>query len=140
MNTNKGFTLMELMIVIAIIGILVAIAIPSYQTYTRRAHYTEIVQAAEPYKIGIEECFQITEELSSCTAGKNGVPPSTTNTDDDHSLVSTISIDENGKIVIVPKNKFGITTEDTYELTPAVNQDHLTWESGGKAVAKGYAN
>ena len=69
---------MELLIVITIIGILVLIAIPSYRTYTRRAHYTEIVQATAPYKLGVEECYQITSDLSGCSAGDNGVPSAIT--------------------------------------------------------------
>lgn len=138
MDSHDGFTLMELMIVIAIIGILVAIAIPSYQTYTRRAHYTEIVQATAPYKIGIEECFQITENLSDCTAGKNGVPPAIV--EEKHGLIDSIKITNSGKITITPKNKFGILNTDKYTLTPVPHQNHLSWESGGQGVSKGYAN
>lgn len=58
MNTTKqsGFTLIELMIVIAIIGILAAIAIPQYQTYTMKAKYSEVISATGPYKTGFELC------------------------------------------------------------------------------------
>jgi type IV pilus assembly protein PilA len=77
-KSQSGFTLIELMIVVAIIGILAAIAIPSYQNYTRKAKFTEVVNALAPYKLGVEVCFQDTSDLSQCAAGSNSVPINTT--------------------------------------------------------------
>ena len=54
-TVQKGFTLIELMIVIAIIGILAAIAIPQYQDYTKRAKMSEVIAAASPCKVSITE-------------------------------------------------------------------------------------
>ncbi|MEM7402199.1 MAG: pilin [Pseudomonadota bacterium] len=54
---QKGFTLIELMIVVAIIGILAAIAIPAYQDYTTRAKITEAVNALAPAKTSVSEFF-----------------------------------------------------------------------------------
>jgi type IV pilus assembly protein PilA len=64
------------MIVVAIIGILAAVAVPAYQQYTLKARYSEIVSAAAPYKLGLEMCFQEQGTLAaaSCTNGLNGVP------------------------------------------------------------------
>ena len=53
---QAGFTLIELMIVIAIIGILAAIAVPQYQTYTNKAKFSEVVSATGPFKTGAELC------------------------------------------------------------------------------------
>lgn len=77
-KAQQGFTLIELMIVVAIIGILAAIAIPSYQNYTRKAKFTEVVNALAPFKLGVETCFQDTGDLTQCAAGSNGVPSNTT--------------------------------------------------------------
>jgi type IV pilus assembly protein PilA len=57
-NVQKGFTLIELMIVVAIIGILAAIAIPAYSNYTKRAKVTELVTAGSACKASVSEYFQ----------------------------------------------------------------------------------
>ena len=133
---QAGFTLIELLIAIAIVGILVAVAVPSYQKYTKKAHYTSVVQAAAPFKIGLEECFQIMGDLSECSGGQNGVPSNIT---EGEGLVQSVTVGSEGKIVVVPKNKYGITSSDLYELVPTVKNGHLIWTSQGEGVKKGYA-
>ena len=64
---QKGFTLIELMIVIAIVGILAAVALPAYQNYTARAKFTEVVNSTAGVKGAVEECVAITYNATDTT-------------------------------------------------------------------------
>lgn len=65
MNKQKGFTLIELMIVVAIIGILAAIALPAYNNYTAKAKFSEMVMAVAPVKTALSVCAQ----AGDCVSG-----------------------------------------------------------------------
>ena len=136
---NLGFTLIELLIAIAIVGILTAIAIPSYQNYTRKAHYTEIVQAATPFKLGVEECFQLNGDLKDCTPGKNGVPKNI-GAGEGVGLINEVKITDKGVITITPRDLHGIKPTDTYILTPEPQNNQLKWKVSGGGIEQGYAN
>lgn len=130
-----GFTLMELMIAIAIVGIIAAIAVPSYLDYTRKAYFTQIIRATAPYKLGVSECYNVTGSLSGCNGGKNGVPANiTTRT----SGIGSLTVAD-GSIIVVPAAENGLQPDDTYVLTPNIRNGMLAWETSGGGVTKGYA-
>ncbi|WP_454720124.1 MULTISPECIES: pilin [Cupriavidus] len=117
-RAQKGFTLIELMIVVAIIGILAAIAIPQYQDYTRRARVSEGLGLADPVKTAIGETFQTKGATAMTTAagdnGANGIgynfPGATTN-------VTSITVDKTG-IITITYTATAVGTAGTLTLTP----------------------
>ncbi len=74
MHNQQGFTLIELMIVIAIIAILSAIGLPAYQNYLQKAAITDMLQLMMPYKTAIELCSMEKGSVQGCNAETYGIP------------------------------------------------------------------
>ena len=136
MNTmQKGFTLIELMIVIAIIGILAAIAIPAYQNYVKKAAYSEVISAMTSYKTAVDVCYAEEGALSACDAGSGGVPAAPTAST--VKAFNTLAVTD-GVITATPNAYKGILATDTCVLTPTVTGDRLTWAYSGACLTKNY--
>ncbi|AOM41068.1 prepilin peptidase-dependent pilin [Xenorhabdus hominickii] len=92
---QQGFTLIEVMVVMAIVAILGAIGIPSYQGYIQKAALTDMLQAIVPYKSGVELCRLETENYRDCHSGQASIPSG-----HNSRYVSTITV-KDGEIAVV---------------------------------------
>ncbi len=96
-RVQQGFTLIELMIVVAIIGILAAVALPAYQDYTKKAKMSEIILAASGCRTSVTDAYQTASGASSAPAAGSWGCESASQTS---KYVKTVKTDENGVIQV----------------------------------------
>ncbi len=141
---QQGFTLIELMIVVAIIGILASVAIPAYQTYTAKTNYTEVIMATTSVKSAIDICFQLKNSLALCdTVDDTSVAAAQAGavTNANNGRVTSVEVTDNTAVVTAtPVAANGIAATDTYILTPADAGGTLAWTVSGGCLAKGFCS
>jgi uncharacterized membrane protein YhaH (DUF805 family)/Tfp pilus assembly major pilin PilA len=119
---------------IMFVGILAAVAIPAYATYTKKAKFSEVVLSTSGAKVAVEICAQDNAQngvIAGCGGGANGVPPDVTSP---KGMVASITTADNGTITATAISENGLQGQ-TYILVPTFNNGKVTWVKEGTCTS-----
>ncbi|MGB2118450.1 MAG: pilin [Porticoccaceae bacterium] len=128
-KAQSGFTLIELMIVVAIIGILASVALPAYNTYTKKAKFSEVILATSAPKAAMEVAVQTgVSDEDDLDSGSNGILALGAS-----GYVTGVAIEDG----VITATGTADVDSVTYTLTASISNNQIQWATGGTCVAAG---